>query len=59
MYFQIVLAAIDLDYYAMLQANEIDDVSFSWRLPSEMKSARSPRAEVIPDFYFLWCQRLT
>jgi hypothetical protein len=57
--FQIVLAAIDLNDQGMLHASEIDYVPAARCLPAEMKSAFFPGTQMIPDFYFLRCQRLT
>jgi hypothetical protein len=55
---QIVMAAINFDDQGMLQANEINDEAFARRLTPEMKSSRSPGAQMIPDLHFLRCQRL-
>jgi len=50
---EIMLTAIDLDDKPVFHTNEINDVSRAWRLASEVVSARLPRAQVKPQFYFL------
>jgi hypothetical protein len=39
---EIMLAAIDLDDEQTFHTDKIDDVTFAWRLASEMKSALAP-----------------
>jgi hypothetical protein len=56
---KIVLSAVNFDNETVLQADEINDVAFAWRLPTEVISALTPRAEMIPDFNFLRRERLS
>jgi len=41
---KIMLSAIDFDYEATLEADEIDDVTRSWRLAPEMETSLAPFA---------------
>jgi hypothetical protein len=58
MTFRIVLPAIDFDNKTSFQTYKINDVAFPGRLATKMKAARSPRAQMIPDFHFLWRESL-
>jgi hypothetical protein len=42
MSFEIVLTTVDLDNEAILQANEVNNISLAWGLAAEMISALSP-----------------
>jgi hypothetical protein len=55
---KIMLSAVNLDNKSMLQTHEINDVTCTRRLTSEMKAFGSPRAKVIPDLHLLWRHRL-
>ena len=55
---EIVLTAVDLDDELMLQTNEVDNESLARRLSAKVIAARSPRAEVNPNFHLLWSHRL-
>ena len=54
---EIVLAAVDFDNQLLLQANEVDDEAVARRLAAEMKAALTPRAQMNPQFDFLWGHR--
>ena len=48
-----MLAAVDLDHEAALQADEVEYVSLAWRLTPEVIAAFAPAPEVDPELHFL------
>jgi hypothetical protein len=58
MFIKVMLPAVDLDDDASPQTYKIDDIAIPRRLSAEMKSARTPRAQMNPEFDLLTGHRL-
>ena len=50
---EVMLASIDFDDEASLDANEIDDVAIARSLATEVESLASPRAQMNPQLHLL------